>query len=64
MFLIGGGVRGGLYGPHPSLDKLDNGDATYTVDFRSVYATVVEKWFNRPSQTVISGAFPLLSMLA
>jgi uncharacterized protein (DUF1501 family) len=63
-FLIGGGVRGGLYGTHPSLDKLDNGDATYTVDFRSVYATVVEKWFNRPSQTVISGAFPLLSMLA
>jgi uncharacterized protein (DUF1501 family) len=64
MFLIGGGVRGGLYGSHPSLDRLDDGDAIYTVDFRSVYATVVEKWFGRPAQSVISGSFPALAVLA
>ena len=51
MFLVGGGLRGGLYGTQPSLDRLDDGDATFTVDFRSVYATVVEKWFGRPAQT-------------
>jgi uncharacterized protein (DUF1501 family) len=64
MFLIGGGVRGGLYGTHPSLDTLDNGDAMYTVDFRSVYATVLEKWFERPSHEIVGGSFPLLSMFA
>jgi uncharacterized protein (DUF1501 family) len=64
MFLIGGSVRGGLYGTHPSLERLDNGDATYTVDFRSVYAAVVEKWFGRPSRSVITGTFPPLAILA
>jgi uncharacterized protein (DUF1501 family) len=63
MFLLGGAIRGGLYGAHPSLDRLDNGDAIYTVDFRSVYATVIEKWFGRPAHSVISGSFPSLGML-
>ena len=40
---------GGLYGRHPSLDDLDNGDVKYTVDFRSVYATVLEKWLKLPA---------------
>jgi uncharacterized protein (DUF1501 family) len=57
MFLVGGGVRGGVYGKHPSLDALDNGDATFTVDFRSVYSTVVAKWFGRPTSGVIAGSF-------
>ena len=64
MFLIGGGVKGGIYGDHPSLDDLDNGDIKYTVDFRSVYATVVEKWFGRPSAGIIAGNFPTMALLA
>jgi uncharacterized protein (DUF1501 family) len=63
MFLLSGGIRGGLYGAHPSLDRLDDGDAIYTVDFRSVYATIVEKWFGRPARSVIAGSFPPLAML-
>ena len=63
MFLIGGGIHGGLYGTHPSLDRLDNGDATFTTDFRSVYATVIEKWFGRSMQGVIAGNFPALPLL-
>lgn len=64
MFLIGGGIKGGIYGDHPSLDDLDNGDIKFTVDFRSVYATVVEKWFGKPSSGIISGTFPTLTMIA
>ncbi len=64
MFLVGGGIKGGLYGEHPSLDVLDNGDVKYTVDFRSVYATVIEKWFGRPTTGIIAGSFPTLSLLA
>jgi uncharacterized protein (DUF1501 family) len=64
MFLIGGGLKGGVYGKHPSLDNLDNGDATFTVDFRSVYATAIEKWFGRPAAGVIAGSFETLPLLA
>jgi uncharacterized protein (DUF1501 family) len=64
MFLVGGGLKGGLYGAHPSLDALDNGDATFTVDFRSVYATVIEKWLGRATTGVIAGTYPTLGMLA
>ena len=55
LFLIGGGVKGGVYSRHPSLDDLDNGDIKYTTDFRSVYATVVERWLGKPSSGIISG---------
>ena len=63
MFVIGGGIRGGLYGKHPSLEALDAGDATFTTDFRSVYATIVEKWFGRPTTGVLAGTFPALPLL-
>jgi uncharacterized protein (DUF1501 family) len=64
MFVIGGGVKGGVYGRHPSLDALDGGDVTYTVDFRSVYATAIEKWFGRPTDGVLAGSFESLPLLA
>ena len=63
IFLVGGAVKGGLYGTHPSLDDLDNGDIKFTTDFRSVYATVIEKWFGRPTAGILAGTFPPLPML-
>jgi uncharacterized protein (DUF1501 family) len=63
MFLVGGGVKGGVYGKHPSLDALDNGDVTYTVDFRNVYATVIEKWFGRPSAGILAGTYSAMPLL-
>ncbi|WP_433381195.1 DUF1501 domain-containing protein [Actinoplanes sp. CA-142083] len=41
MFLLGAGVKGGLYGEPPSLTDLDQGDLKYTTDFRDVYATLL-----------------------
>lgn len=63
MLLVGGGVKGGMYGEHPSLDQLDNGDAIFTTDFRSVYTTVVERWLGRPARDIIAGSFPSLPLL-
>ena len=63
MLLIGGGVKGGVYGEHPSLDRLDAGDAVYTTDFRSVYTTVLERWLARPAQGIIAGSYPTLPLL-
>ena len=41
LFVVGGKLKGGLYGAHPSLTDLDNGDLKFATDFRSVYATVL-----------------------
>ncbi len=60
MFLLGGGVKPGLYGKYPSLTDLYQGDIKYNVDFRSVYATALERWLKVPSQTVLGRKFPLL----
>ena len=62
-FLIGGGVKGGLYGEHPSLDALEGGNLHYTTDFRSVYATVIEKWLKRPSSGIVGAGFAQLPLL-
>ena len=40
LFVMGGGVKGGLHGAYPSLRDLTDGDLEHTVDFRSVFATV------------------------
>jgi uncharacterized protein (DUF1501 family) len=63
MFLVGGGVRPGLVGAAPSLVDLDHGDLKHTVDFRSVYATLLEKWLRAPSAKVLGRQFPLLGFL-
>jgi uncharacterized protein (DUF1501 family) len=64
LFLIGGGVKGGLYGDVPDLGSLDNGNLRWTTDFRSVYATVLERWLGRPASPVLGGAFPAIPVLA
>ncbi len=44
-FLAGGNINGGIYGKHPSLSKLINGDMQFTMDYRSVYDWVLSQWF-------------------
>jgi uncharacterized protein (DUF1501 family) len=64
MFVIGDRVKGGLHGEHPSLTKLDdNGDLIYTVDFRSVYATILEDWLGADSQAILGKRFEKLGFL-
>jgi uncharacterized protein (DUF1501 family) len=63
VFLVGGTVRGGVYGTQPSLADLDNGDLRFSTDFRSVYATVIEKWLGRPATPIVRGTFPQLAMI-
>lgn len=40
LFVLGGRVKGGLHGSHPSLEDLQEGDLRHTVDFRDVYSAV------------------------
>jgi uncharacterized protein (DUF1501 family) len=65
MMAIGGNVRGGLYGTAPDLNPfagnptLENngGDVTHAVDFRSVYATVIDNWLGANSSSILGGDF-------
>ena len=44
--LLGGGVRGGLYGDAPDLTQLVDGDPQYTADYRALYQEVLGGWFD------------------
>jgi hypothetical protein len=57
MFVIGGNVAGGLHGAYPSLTDLTQGDLKMSVDVRSVYAAVLEKWLSIPSSGILGGTF-------
>ncbi len=60
LFVAGQSVKGGLYGKYPSLTDLDKGDLKYNVDFRSVYATVIEDWLKGSANPVVRGDFEKL----
>jgi uncharacterized protein (DUF1501 family) len=57
-FALGGRVAGGMYGEQPSLDRLSgDGNPGYAVDFRSVYATALDRWWGVPSSGPLGGRF-------
>jgi uncharacterized protein (DUF1501 family) len=65
MFLVGHGVKGGLYGRHPSLTDLDEGNLKMTTDFRRVYATVIKEWLGyENTAAVLKGRFEPLGVFA
>ncbi|QDV09578.1 hypothetical protein Poly30_51360 [Planctomycetes bacterium Poly30] len=63
MFVFGDQVKGGLYGAHPSLTDLDDGDVSFTTDFRSVYTTVIERMFGVNPVAVLGDSYPALAFL-
>jgi uncharacterized protein (DUF1501 family) len=63
MFLFGPAVKEGIVGKHPSLTQLDQGDLKYGIDFRSVYATVLQEWMETPSKPILGGQFPTLKVI-
>jgi uncharacterized protein (DUF1501 family) len=63
VILAGPGIRPGLHGVYPSLTDLVDGDLKMTVDFRRVYATVLEGWLGVPSREALEGEFSPLGVL-
>jgi len=63
MFLIGGNAKGGIYGDHPSLTDLDYGNLKWHTDFRSVYATVLERWLGIGSAPILGSQFDTLTVV-
>jgi uncharacterized protein (DUF1501 family) len=64
VFLMGDGVKGGLYGAAPSLTKLDTrGNLEYNVDFRSVYQEILEGHLEVDAKEVFARSFDRLAIL-
>ncbi len=64
-FALGGAVRGGLYGEPPNLARLDaGGNMGFGVDYRSIYATVLERWWRLDSRQVLGARFAPLGFVA
>jgi uncharacterized protein (DUF1501 family) len=65
MFVFGKGLRGSLFGQHPSLTDLDDGNLKMTTDFRRVYATAIKEWLGyEDTASVLKGTFETLGMFA
>jgi len=64
VMLLGGGVRAGVHGPYLNLQDLDaGGDPKHAIDFRQVYATILDRWLACPSQKVLGENFTHLPVL-
>lgn len=66
LFLAGGAIHAGLHGKMPSLAKKDlmDGDVQFNVDFRSVYATILEKHLGVKSEPILKKSFPVIPVYA
>jgi|SRR5436190_1459844 len=62
MFLISGGLKQkGVINPLPDLNDLDEGDLKYKVDFKNVYATVLNKWLGADDVAILNKKYDHLS---
>lgn len=65
LFLVGDKVKAGLLGRYPSLAPPDlfRGDIKFTVDFRCVYAAVLEHWLKTKSIPILGRKFAPLQIV-
>ncbi|HUB27610.1 MAG TPA: DUF1501 domain-containing protein, partial [Tepidisphaeraceae bacterium] len=63
LFVMGKNLNQGVVGRHPSLTDLDQGDLRFGVDFRSVYATILQNWLETPSKPILGDQFPTWNLV-
>ena len=65
LFIIGKNLKKpGFYNSNPDLVNLDdNGDLKYTVDFRSVYATLLDQWLDASHSKILGKSFKTLNFI-
>ena len=62
-FVMGGRVKGGLYGRQPSLQELENDDLKFSVDYRSLYCTVASRWWGLKREFLDGGPYSRIDFL-
>lgn len=64
MFLAGGALKkAGLLNALPDLADLDEGDLKYQVDFKNVYATVLNRWLEADDKEILGRSYPHLGFI-
>lgn len=64
LFLIGEQLqKPGFFNAAPDLSKLDNGDLIYQVDFRNIYATILDRWLDSSVPQVLGENFDRLNLV-
>ena len=64
MFLISGGLKQkGMINELPDLSNLDEGDLKYNVDFKNVYASILNKWLNADDVAILGKKYDYLSFV-
>ncbi len=64
VFIAGGNLKQpGIYNGLPDLSQLDDGDLPHAIDFRQVYSTVLEKWLDADSNSILQHNFPSLHFI-
>jgi uncharacterized protein (DUF1501 family) len=64
MFMISGGLKKkGLINAMPDLSDLDNGDLKHKIDFKNVYATILNKWLDADAATILSGNYDSMNFI-
>ncbi len=64
MLMVGGRVRPGLIGEHPSMTETENNGPKHHTDFRRVYAALLDQWLGIDSQVVLGQKFEPIKVLA
>ena len=64
MFIIGGGLKEkGMLNAMPDLSNLEEGDLKHSVDFKNVYATILNKWLNADDKKILNNQYNYLSFV-
>lgn len=64
MFLISGGLKQkGMINALPDLTDLNEGDLRHKVDFKNIYATILNKWLNADDKKILGGQFEYLNFI-
>ena len=64
MFFVSGGLQQkGVLNALPDLADLQEGDLKYKIDFKNVYATVLNKWLNADDKKILGSQFDYLNFI-
>lgn len=64
VLLAGNQVKAGVVGEHPQLDDLQNGDLKHRIDFRQVYAAILQQWLKCDAESVLGAAYDPVAVFA
>lgn len=62
LFLAGTKLQKSIIGAHPKLTDLDDGDLKHQIDFRSVYATILQQWLDCSPDICLGKSYPFIDL--